>query len=442
MSEGSLWIGDYGLDGLIIRDFDGKKLIGCERLSEGQIMSFITCVSWWNTYPLLLPFLRLTDMGIVDILGEVRSRLYQTSPKFAEAAAMMMPKSLTGIKHTLRPACGFLPMPMTLGWQEDPMDDDYPSRLLVPGLQLTDIESGATWAVIAPWMHALYTMTYEGQPVGVTEIELEEAQFTESFTTQHYVVLCVLCAQGVFGIWAWKHHEFRECAFIFLGIFLQVMEGCLVWIFPIYRAPRLVRKPRSYVLHKGVATTHFLVVSHQPGHEPSPKSGSLYISLEDAAGPIQILRKGYKHILENSFRMSLQLAKIGLRASCFFSQANGFLIPFTLSIGIIASEIITKVHTPFPRYSFMGPLESTKRRSTDLEMMTAICIRTGCLSVGFVEAILPDRGGEHVNYQWLKALLQPESALAVGPHRPYPTESETFTTALKRRRAQKVSSLI
>jgi hypothetical protein len=111
----------------------------------------------------------------------------QTSQNYVEAAAMMMPKRMTGIKHMLHPACKHLPMPMSMGWQENPVDDDYPQCLLVPGLQLSDIDSNATRPVVAPWMHALYSMTHDNQPSGVTEVKLEDAHFAKPFTWQYFL---------------------------------------------------------------------------------------------------------------------------------------------------------------------------------------------------------------------------------------------------------------
>ncbi|KAF9450784.1 hypothetical protein P691DRAFT_788467 [Macrolepiota fuliginosa MF-IS2] len=155
-------------------------------------------------------------MSIIDNLDDISARLDQTSPNYVEVAATVMPKRMTGIKHMLRPACRFLPVPMSLGWQENPIDDDYPQRLLIQGLQFTDINSGATRTVTAPWMHALYATTYEEQPSSVTEVKLEDVRFTTFFTWQHLAALCVLSIQGILGLWAFGHNQFREGTFILL----------------------------------------------------------------------------------------------------------------------------------------------------------------------------------------------------------------------------------
>ncbi len=378
-------------------------------------------------------------MGFMDDIDDLRSNLglNEASPNDVEVAATMMPKRMTGIKHMLRPACRFLPMPMSLGWQENPIDDDYPQRLLIQGLQLTDINSGATRTVTAPWMHALYTMTYEEQPCGVVEVKLQEAQFTQSFFWQHLAALCVLAIQAILGFWAFGHHEFREGAFVLLGVSLQIMEGYFAWKFPVYRDPRSVAKARKFVLHKGMTTSHFLVISHQPIHKHS-KTDKPYLSLEDAAVPLPILRKGYKRILEATFRTFLQVANLGLKLGCVLSQANGLLIPLTLLIGTVATEIIVMIHTPLPKYSSMETLETAERQPSLLDRVTAVCQRTGCISVGFLESVLPDREGTHTDFKWLNKVLQSETVLAAGVHPNHQTATEVFTTALKRR-TQKVS---
>ncbi|KAF5348849.1 hypothetical protein D9756_009806 [Leucocoprinus leucothites] len=373
-------------------------------------------------------------MGITKDLDEMRNKIDPTqSPlNYVEVAATMMPKRMVGLKHMFRPACRFLPMPMSLGWQENPVDDDYPQRLLVNDLRLTDIDSGATRTVIAPWMHALYTMTHEELPNGVMEVKLEEAQFTSTFTWQHLAVICVIFTQAVLGFWAIAHHQPREGALILLGIFLQFMEGYYAWKFPTYRPPRSVARARNYVLHKGMTTTHFLLISHHP-NQSRPANDNPYLSLEDAAVPMRVLRKGYRRIFETTFRVSLQIGNMALRLGGVLSPANGLLVSLTFLFGTIASEIITMIRTPLPQVSFMEPLETAERRMSILDMVTAICQKTGCISIGFVEAALPDPDGTHVDFQWLSKILESENTLAAGVHPRHQTANDVFRQALQRR---------
>ncbi|KAJ3562917.1 hypothetical protein NP233_g9279 [Leucocoprinus birnbaumii] len=373
-------------------------------------------------------------MGSPANIHESRSQLNSTGnpQSYIEVTATMMPKRTVGLKHMLRPACHFLPMPMSLGWQEDPIDDDYPQRLLLPGLQLTDIDSGATRTVVAPWMHALYSMTYEELPSGVMEVQVEEAQFTNVFDWQHLAVVCVLCIQGLVGLWALAHSQRREGALILLGITLQLLEGYFAFKFPKYKEPRHVARARKLVLHKGMTTTHFLLISHQPSRN-QPSSQLPYLSLEDASVPMPYVRKGYQRFFETTFRAFLQLGNLGLKLGAVFSQAEGLLIPFTLLFGTLASELIMIIRTPLPKISYMSPLETARERSSILDMVTAICQKTGCVSVGFVESVLPDREGTHVDFQWLSRVLESEVTLAAGVHPTHQTANVVLRGALQRR---------
>ena len=372
-------------------------------------------------------------MSILEALRKF-PELEKSSPDYVEVAATILPKRMMGLKHMLRPACRLLPMPMSLGWQENPIDDDYPQRLLIQGLQLTDISSGATRTVIAPWMHALYAMTSKEHPRGVMEVRLEEPQFASSFTWQHLAVLCILFIQALLGILAISKLHSREGTFILLGISLQLLEGYYAWLFPQYKNPRSVAQARDFVLHKGMTTTHFLLIRHSPSqnHHSNIKKNS-YINLEDAAVPIQNLRKGYRRFLETAFRMSLQSGNVALKLSVILSKANGFFVPLTLLFGTIASEIIMMIRTPLPGMSFMEPLETAKRSTYILDMVTAICQRTGRLSVGFTEVVLPDPDGTHVDYGWLKDVLKSENTLAAGLHPTHQARNNVFLEALKRR---------
>ncbi|KAF7762211.1 hypothetical protein Agabi119p4_8804 [Agaricus bisporus var. burnettii] len=372
-------------------------------------------------------------MDSLDFAGPFsQSNFKQTSVNYVEVAAMMMPKRMTGIKHMLRPACKYLPMPMSMGWQDNPADDDYPQSLLIRGLQLTDVDSGATRAVIAPWMHALYRMSYENQPSGVTEIKLEDTQFAGSSSWQHKAVLGVLCFQCFLGFLAFARQQRREGTLILLGIFLQMAEGYYAWKYPTHRPPRAVAKARYYVLHKGMTSSHFLLISHRP-QQISSNDEKPYTNLEDVAVPLSMLRKGYRRIQEACFRKLLQIANMGLKLGAVISTTNSLIVPFTLFIGTIASEIIISLHTPLPKYSELEPLQTAdSSRSSILDMLVAISQKTGCNSVGFVESILPDPAGNHVDYEWIEKVLRSKGALFSGVHPTHQTATTVFATALRR----------
>lgn len=355
------------------------------------------------------------------------------SQNHVEVAAIIIPKGMAGMKHMLRHACNYLPMPLSLGWEDSPVDDDYPQRLLVPGLQLTDIESGATRTVAAPWMHALYNMTLENQQSGVTEIVLEEAHFSKSFTWQHRAVLGVLCFQCILGLRAYARHQRREGIIILLGIVLQILEGYYARKYPTHMPPRPVEKARYYVLHKGMTSTHFLLISHRPSNI-LPNDEKPFRNLEDAAVPLRIIRKGYRRIQEACLRKLLQFANMGLKVGVVLSFSSSLIVPFTLLIGTIASDIITSFHTPLPRYSEMEPLETADRgRSSMLDMLAAISQKTGCISVGFVESVLPDRVGDHVDYSWIAGILRTKRPLLSGTHPTHQTANTLIATALRRK---------
>jgi hypothetical protein len=366
--------------------------------------------------------------------GGARSQYdFKTTPQnHVEVAAMMMPKRMTGIKHMLRPACQYLPMPLSMGLQDNSIDDDYPQRLLVGGLLLTDIDSGATRTVVAPWMHALYSMTHENQPSGVTEIKLEEAHFAMSFTWQHKAVLGVLCFQTILGLLAFTRSQRREGTLILLGILLQILEGYYAWKYPTHRTPRAAAKARYYVLHKGMTSTHFLLISHRPTNI-SPNVEKPYTDLEDAAVPLSVLCTGYRRIHEACLRKLLQFASMGLKIGAVFFPTDSLIVPFTLLVGTIASEVIISSPAPLPRYSEMEPLETANpRRSSILDMLAAISQKTGCISVGFVESILPDPAGNHVDYDWIEKVLRSKSALFSGIHPTHQTANTVLATALRR----------
>ncbi|KXN80750.1 hypothetical protein AN958_08054 [Leucoagaricus sp. SymC.cos] len=90
------------------------------------------------------------------------------------------------------------------------------------------------------------------------------------------------------------------------------------------------------------------------------------------------------------------------------------------------------IYTPLPKISSVEPLELTRKGSTLLDIVTAICQRTGCVSIPFVESVLPDREGNHVDFQWIKKMLESEITIAAGVHPTHQTANDVFTAALRR----------
>jgi hypothetical protein len=81
----------------------------------------------------------------------------------------------------------------------------------------------------------------------------------------------------------------------------------------------------------------------------------------------------------------------------------------------------------------MEPLETADpKHSSTLDMLAAISQKTGCISVGFVESILPDPAGNHVDYDWIAKVLRSKGALFSGIHPTHQTATTVFATALQR----------
>src|SRR5438128_728498 len=98
---------------------------------------------------------------------------------YLEVVVLIIPehRTVSSLKQKLRAACAFLPMPLTIGWERDPLEETVASNVLegtVPGLLLSDPRTGATRPVQALWMHALYEHSLELQPRGVVRVGLKE----------------------------------------------------------------------------------------------------------------------------------------------------------------------------------------------------------------------------------------------------------------------------
>ncbi|TFK31681.1 hypothetical protein BDQ12DRAFT_693708 [Crucibulum laeve] len=360
---------------------------------------------------------------------------------YLELASTTIPRRKTGIKQMLRPGCPYIPLPLSLGWEANPLDLDYPSEELVIGLMLSDIESGATRPVVSPWMHALYKHTLNSNPSGATKIRLKEANFTSIPGKHHGIILCVVAAQFVVMLYALGTQQLRESALLVAGLSLQVLEGIYDWACPKYEPPRRVQRQRFYALHKGMTTKHVLLVYHTP----LPwQRGRRYasrmlrnINLEDAAVPQERVPNERRASLEMLCGRAIRLGNWGFRAACIFSASNSFLIPLTLLIGSVAIEAIAalmmmKSSTVLPRHSEPTILETTEKEPSLLDMVLAVCQATGYVSIGFVESILPDRDGTHLDYKWISDVMR-RGVLNAGPHPDHQRTNTVFSSALRRR---------
>lgn len=359
--------------------------------------------------------------------------------KFLELAVSVIPQRKTGIREILRPACNHLPVPLSLGWQSNPLEDDYPDDGFVKGLAISDIASGATRPVVAPWMHALYNETWEKQPVGVTMIQLKEAHFSATFGWRHRVLIAALSAQIGYALYGLTAGQAREGYLALLGVIIQICEGLYVSKFPKYLPPRLVKKPRFYALHTSMTTNHILILVHEPGTNKGKSkniTGDLgHVNLEDAAVPLIKRYRGQQGHLVRVCAFSLQLSGWIYRAVCVLTASNGYLLPVVMLVGSIIKECLSL----FPKLSlpksseavFLDTIGEPKSPSL-LDRLLAACQATGSVSVGFVESILPDPSGKHVDYTYISENLDKGSVHA-GKHPNHQTAEAVHDAALKRR---------
>ena len=363
-----------------------------------------------------------------------------TFASYVQLAAIMVPRRKTGLKQMLRPACPYIPMPLSLGWHSNPLESDYSPEDLVPDLSLTDIGSGATRRVVAPWMHALYKHTWDAQPSGVSLMHLKEAQFTIVPGWQHVAIWGVLLVQFSLGLYAFGRRQQKQGAILLIGLVLHILEGVYTWAFPRDFPPRRVEQGRLYALHTGMTTRHLLVLSHDPGTGDGKYRGvseCRHINLEDAAVPLRRVSKGGLARIEAPCAVALRWGSWMHTIACLF-PSNVYILPMTFLIGTIAIEILSTFTTALPKYSACTPLETAKtkeRSSTLLDMVLAACQATGCVSTGFVEAILPDPTGAHVDYTWISNAVM-KGVTTVGPHPNHQITDAVYASARQRRTVQ------
>ncbi|KAK0470101.1 uncharacterized protein EV420DRAFT_1634528 [Desarmillaria tabescens] len=341
---------------------------------------------------------------------------------YVELAAQVVPQNKTGLAFRLRPACGYLPMPLYMGWDTDSLTD-APDSTNIPHLKLTDMLSGATREIQAPWMHALYTRTSSCRN-GVTLLYLKEVGYSSRLSWRHTVIVMALAIQLGLAVYGFVGGQEREGWIILLGLIVRVLEGVVAWAYPTTLPPRIVKKPRFYALHTGMTTNHILVVAHEPATKKN--RGVEYINLEDAAVP---LSRNNASVLESSCNGALKILGWSQKVIAILSPSNGFLLSAALLFGSIIVEVLSRFTDALPAYSANTPLETG---GSLLCKLTAVCQATDCVSVGLVEAMLPDPAGEHRDYEWISKVIK-DGASNVGLHPTHPEAHSIRTTALKRR---------
>ncbi|KAJ7611978.1 hypothetical protein DFH06DRAFT_153228 [Mycena polygramma] len=345
-------------------------------------------------------------------------------PNYVELAALIVPQRKLGVKDRLRRAMPFLPMPLSLGWDADPGDEERPDDSWVPGLLLSDIKSGATRHVTARWMHTLYKHTQDNQKPGTLVMHLHEAGYTAHFGWPHALVLLTFLLQFSVVPFAMMYRHKREGWLLLAAGLIRIGEAIYAWVCPKHRLPRSEYRaaPRYCALHTGMTTNHILVLTHRFGY-----LGKCVI-LEDAAAPLARRPIGWQRTLENGARGALRVSVWVQKGASLVTAANGYLIPAVLLLGTIVVELVAAAADVLPARAVSvlttGP--------SILDRLTAACQVTESISVGFVESLLPDPKGEHEDYNWIFKVIQPDTPLELHPTHPA-REDVLESTRLRRR---------
>ncbi|PBL03965.1 hypothetical protein ARMGADRAFT_1004630 [Armillaria gallica] len=346
-----------------------------------------------------------------------------TMANYVELAAQVVPQNKTGLAARLRSACRYLPMPLYMGWDTDSLTDAPADGTNVPYLKVTDMLSGATREIQAPWMHALYTHTSSCHD-GVTLLHLKEAGYSSHLSWQHAAIVATLVVQLGLAVYGFVGGQAREGWLILSGLFARGIEGLVAWAYPTSLPPRIVRTPRFYALHTGMTTSHILVVAHEPATKKN--RGVEYINLEDAAVP---LPRNNASLRESSCKGALKISGWAQKIVVILSPSNGFLLAVALLLGSVVVEVLSRFTDALPAYSARTPLETG---GSLLDKMTAACQVTKCVSVGLVEVMLPDPAGEHRDYKWISRVVT-DGASNAGLHPTHPEAQFIRVTASKRR---------
>lgn len=326
--------------------------------------------------------------------------LAKTVSDYIELASLVIPARKLGIPERFRAACSFLPMPLSLGWDTDRGEEQLDPDAVVSSLLLSDMGSGATRFVTASWMHALYKNIIDNNRPGVIVLELQEAGHTRTFGWGHAFIASTFAIQMTFVLFAMTHGGKREGCLLLIACLVRVGESLVARAFPRHRAPRSEYRdvPRSYALHTGMTTNHLLILTHRSG------TMGKCINLEDAAVPLPFPLERGRSWARRVLQAVLTVLMCLQRGASLLTSANGFVVPLVLVLGTLVREFVAAFADTLPS---MEPMIILKTSNTFLDRITAACQYTGCISVGFVESLLPDPTGEHIDYNWIRKAMEP-----------------------------------
>ena len=350
-----------------------------------------------------------------------------TLANYVELAAAVIPlRQQSHLKQKLGPGCRFSPMPLSLGWETiDTSNMNSPLTGLVPDLAITDIRSGATRPVRALWMHSLYQHTIAAQPRGTTVLQLNEVGFTRQFGWYHVMLFTTIFLQFALALYAIICDQQRDGCLIIAGIILQSLHALYDVTYPEWREPRQVEHSAYYALHTKLTTTHILLLSHAPNDRDT-----IRCQLEDAATPLPRFPSAPR--LQRFCCVALRLASWIQKATCILTPANGYTLSLALILGTAVTEFISAYADMLPTFSAASDLEPNPAMLAADEsligMLTAACQVADAVSCGFVESIIPDRGGNHVDYGWLSRVIA-EGAENVEEHPTHPSGKKVLDEA-------------
>ncbi|KAF8168837.1 hypothetical protein K438DRAFT_1856212 [Mycena galopus ATCC 62051] len=352
--------------------------------------------------------------------------LAKTVADYIELASLVIPARKLGMPERFRAACNFLPMPLSLGWDTDRREEHLDPDTLVSGLLLSDIDSGATRIVTASWMHALYKNILDHNRPGVIVLELQEAGYTRTFGWGHAFLASTFAIQLTFVLFAMTHGAKREGCLLLTACLVRIGEGLVARAFPRHRAPRSEYRdvPRPYALHTGMTTNHLLILKHRFG------TMGTCINLEDAAVPLPFPIERGKLWAQRVLQAVLTILICLQRGASLLTSANGFAVPLVLVLGTLVREFVSAFADTLP---CMEPMSILITSHTLLDRITAACQYTGCISVGFVENLLPDPTGEHIDYHWIRKAMQPAD-VPLPPHPTHPLGTIVQQSSQLRRR--------
>jgi hypothetical protein len=170
---------------------------------------------------------------------------------------------------------------------------------------------------------------------------------------------------------------------------------------------------------------HILLLSHAPNDRDA-----IRCQLEDAATPLPRFPGVPK--LHGLCRMALCLAGWIQKVTCILTPANGYTLSLALVLGTAVTELLSAYADMLPTFSTPSDSEPNPAMlATDeslIGMLTAACQVADAVSCGFVESIIPDRGGNHVDYVWLSRIIA-EGAENVEEHPTHPSGKKVLDDA-------------